>query len=151
MFPDKPRIILDTSVLISSILLHASVPSQAARLAFRAGIVLTSEETLAELASVLARPTISATMTADQARDYLAAFAAATELVSVTAVVVACRDPNDDKFLALAQSGQAEFIVTGDADLLTLNPFQGVAIMTPRQFLDAFPADISISPSVDHD
>lgn len=90
-------------------------------------------------------------MTSDRASKYLDAFAAATDLVSVTAVIVACRDPNDDKFLALAQSGQAHVIVTGDADLLTLNPFQGIAIMTPRQFLDAFPADISISSTADHD
>lgn len=48
----------------------------------------------------------------------------------------ACRDPEDDWVLATAISGQAEVIVTGDDDLLTLGTFQGIAILTPRQLLE---------------
>jgi predicted nucleic acid-binding protein len=49
---------------------------------------------------------------------------------------VACRDPKDDKFLSLAVCGRATHLVTGDADLLALNPFEGIRIVTPRQFLE---------------
>ena len=49
--------------------------------------------------------------------------------------VTACRDPDDDKFLAAAVLGEADCIVTGDRDLLALDPFEGVAIATPRDFL----------------
>ena len=135
MSPDKLRIIIDTSVLISSILLPKSVPAQAARSAIKLGTILVSEQTLAELASVLARPTLAATMRPEQQCDYLAAFTATADLISVSAVVVACRDPNDDKFLALAQSGNADIIITGDADLLALHPFHGVDIISPREFI----------------
>lgn len=45
------------------------------------------------------------------------------------------RDPTDDKFLELAISGKAEFLVTGDEDLLVLHPFQDTAILTPSDFL----------------
>lgn len=47
-----------------------------------------------------------------------------------------CRDPDDDWVLATAIAGEAEAIVTGDADLLALGVFQGVTILTPRQFIE---------------
>jgi putative PIN family toxin of toxin-antitoxin system len=46
-----------------------------------------------------------------------------------------CRDPDDDRVLATALAGEAEAIVTGDADLLTLGSYAGVAILSPRDFL----------------
>jgi putative PIN family toxin of toxin-antitoxin system len=48
----------------------------------------------------------------------------------------ACRDPRDDKFLEVAVHGRADLIVTGDADLLALNPFRGIAILTPAEYLE---------------
>jgi len=59
----------------------------------------------------------------------------AAELVAITATVAGCRDPKDDKFLELAINGKAEIIVSGDADLLALNPFRGIPIVTPAIFL----------------
>ncbi|CAC5342364.1 nucleotide binding protein PINc [Planktothrix agardhii CCAP 1459/11A] len=47
-----------------------------------------------------------------------------------------CRDPKDDKILSLALSGKAEYIITGDQDLLILNLFQGVKIITIEEFLN---------------
>ena len=48
----------------------------------------------------------------------------------------ACRDPDDDWVLATAVAGEAEVIVTGDADLLDLLAFRGIAILSPRGFLE---------------
>jgi putative PIN family toxin of toxin-antitoxin system len=48
----------------------------------------------------------------------------------------ACRDPKDDKFLSLAVSGGATHLVTGDKDLLALDLFEGVRILTPHAFLE---------------
>jgi putative PIN family toxin of toxin-antitoxin system len=56
---------------------------------------------------------------------------AAAELVPITERIAACRDPKDDKFLELAVNGHADLIVSGDADLLALNPFRGIPIITP--------------------
>ena len=47
-----------------------------------------------------------------------------------------CRDPDDDWVLATAVAGQAELIVSGDADLLVLGTHEGIAILTPRQFIE---------------
>ncbi|MBF0526951.1 MAG: putative toxin-antitoxin system toxin component, PIN family [Deltaproteobacteria bacterium] len=49
--------------------------------------------------------------------------------------ITACRDPNDDKFLELAVEGNADFLITLDKDLLVLNPFEGIPILTPHEFL----------------
>jgi uncharacterized protein len=65
----------------------------------------------------------------------LAALVRDAELVDVTEEVTECRDPKDDKFLALGVSGRATHIVSGDADLLTMNPFRGIPIVTPHDFL----------------
>lgn len=48
-----------------------------------------------------------------------------------------CRDSKDDKFLELAVSGRAHCIVSGDSDLLILNPFRGIVILTAAEFLEA--------------
>jgi uncharacterized protein len=49
--------------------------------------------------------------------------------------IVACRDPTDDKFLELAVNGRADFIVSGDTDLLALNPFRNIPIVSPAVFV----------------
>ncbi|HEV8160029.1 MAG TPA: putative toxin-antitoxin system toxin component, PIN family, partial [Pyrinomonadaceae bacterium] len=64
-------------------------------------------------------------------------FLKVAEMVETSETIVVCRDPKDDKLLELALSGNADFLVTGDKDLLVLNPFRGgVKIITPREFLD---------------
>ncbi len=61
----------------------------------------------------------------------------AAETVPYAERVTACRDPTDDKFLELAVNGRADLIISGDADLLVLNPFRGIAIMTPAAFVQS--------------
>lgn len=52
-------------------------------------------------------------------------------------LVSECRDPKDDKFLEVAPNGRADVIVSGDADLLTLNPWRAIAIVTPEDYLSS--------------
>ncbi|MDE0374593.1 MAG: putative toxin-antitoxin system toxin component, PIN family, partial [bacterium] len=58
-----------------------------------------------------------------------------SDLIKITESVQACRDPDDDRILELAVNGAAAYIVTGDSDLLVMNPFRGVAILTPAELL----------------
>lgn len=51
-----------------------------------------------------------------------------------------CRDPNDDVIIECAVIAGADFIVTGDKDLLAVRQYQGIRIVTPRDFLDEFEA-----------
>jgi putative PIN family toxin of toxin-antitoxin system len=68
-------------------------------------------------------------------RENLGKLLASAELVTITERIVACRDPSDDKFLELAVGGRADLIVSGDRDLLALNPFRNIPIVTPAIFV----------------
>lgn len=57
------------------------------------------------------------------------------ELVIPNQKVTACRDPKDDKFSEAALAGAADFLVSGDADLLDMISFEGVPILRPAEFL----------------
>jgi len=59
-------------------------------------------------------------------------------LVVPTRHVTVCRDPDDNLVLACALAGQAEYIVTGDPDLLTLEKFEGIKIVTVQDFLSVY-------------
>lgn len=61
-------------------------------------------------------------------------------LIDVRSQVEACRDPDDNKYLACAIDGGAEYLVSGDRDLLDLKSFRDVAIVTPRGFLQIISA-----------
>jgi len=60
----------------------------------------------------------------------------ACEAVPILYPIRVCRDPKDDKFLEVAVHGRADALVTGDQDLLDLNPFRGIAILTAAEYLD---------------
>ena len=85
---------------------------------------------------MLNRPRFDRYVTREELDEFLMAFMGEAELVEITERVEVCRDPKDDQILELAVSGNADCIVTGDDDdLLTLNPFRGIATITPADFL----------------
>ena len=58
------------------------------------------------------------------------------EIIEVVQRIQASRDPDDDKFLDVAINGRADVVVSGDGDLLDLNPFRGIAILAPADYLE---------------
>jgi putative PIN family toxin of toxin-antitoxin system len=88
-----------------------------------------------ELADVLSRRKFDPYVTVQERQIFLRLLLSLVDLISVLPVIQACRDPKDDKFLELAVAGAASCIVTGDTDLLALDPFRGVRIVTPTAFL----------------
>jgi uncharacterized protein len=134
---DKPRYVFDTSVLISAALFTESTPGEALRTALRTGEVLLSPATALELEEVLGRTKFDRYVRITLRRRFLAALLHRATIVEVEQRIHACRDPRDDKFLDVAVAGRAAFLVTGDADLLALSPFQGLGIVSPADFLAA--------------
>jgi len=130
------RCVFDTNVLVSALLLSESKSRLALDRALEQGSVLLSFATLAEVHDVLGRKQFRRYVNDEDVRSFLAALTRETEWVNVDVRVAACRDPKDDKFLELAVNGHATHIVTGDADLLVLNPFQGIQILPPQSFLE---------------
>jgi len=129
------RIVVDTNVLISRLLSAESVPGRAVRRAVEEAQLLLSEPTFDEIAEVLSRPKFEPYLSAVERQTFLAFLDRVAEKVPLTHVIRACRDPNDDKFLEAAVSGQADVLITGDRDLLALDPFQGIPIITPASYL----------------
>lgn len=130
------RFVFDTNAILSAVLVPKSKPRQAFDKAKRAGILLVSDEVIEELNDVLRRDEFEKYVTEALRIEFLAALLRDAELVQITENVKVCRDPRDDKFLSLAISGNASCIVSGDKDLLVLNPFHGIPILPPAQFLE---------------
>jgi putative PIN family toxin of toxin-antitoxin system len=130
------RIVVDTNALISRLLVPESLPGRAVRRAVDSAQLLVSEATLTELADVLSRPKFDAYVSIEDRQEFFRRLSRVVEVVPITYVVRACRDPKDDKFLELAVNGNADLIITGDDDLLVLHPFRGIPIMTPASFLE---------------
>ncbi len=129
------RFVLDTNALVSRLLVPSGVAARAVDHALVSGVLLLSEETLGELAAVLARPKFDRYVSIADRQHFLRLLGGVARVVPVSHRVTACRDPKDDKFLHVALNGEAEAIVTGDADLLVLHPFHGVGIVSPAAFL----------------
>ncbi len=129
------RIVLDTGVVVSAVLLPRSIPRQAFDVALARGQVVVSEQTIAELDEVLRRAAFDKYVSETQRLEFLSALVLAAKLIDDVDVVTDCRDPKDNKFLELALSAKSKYLVTGDSDLLVLDPCRGIAIVDPRTFL----------------
>jgi putative PIN family toxin of toxin-antitoxin system len=132
------RIVLDTNVVMSALLWRGppyrllEAIRQHPRLQLYSSPVL-----LEELADVLTRPSAIKQLSAigKAARDVLPDYIAAIELVEPAELPRVVRDPDDDHVLACALAAQAELIVTGDLDLLTLKAYQNVPIVSAAEAL----------------
>ena len=129
------RFVLDANVVVSALLFEDSIPAKAFDHARRSGTILASDASLSELRRVLGRSKFDRYVTLTERDNFLLALTRECELVEIDEVVRACRDPKDDYVLELAVNGRATTIVTGDDDLLVLDPFRGVEIVTPRRLI----------------
>ena len=129
------RVIFDTNVLISRLLLPDSTSARAVRRLLDRAQPIVSENTLSELANTLSRPKFDPYVSREDRQKFFELFARVAEWVTVTTALRVCRDPKDNEFLELAVDGKADWIVIGDKDLLELSPFQGTSIINPAAVL----------------
>jgi len=130
------RVVIDTNALISRLLAPQSVVASAIRKAVDSCVVIASEATLAELLAVLGKAKFDSYITSMERQDFFKEYLSIIEIIPVAASIKACRDPDDDKFLDIAVQGDADYLITGDSDLLDLHPFMGVHILSPSAFLN---------------
>jgi putative PIN family toxin of toxin-antitoxin system len=129
------RIVVDTNVFASAVILPRSVPRQVVDHALDHGVVIFSEATMSELAEVLSRSKFDSFVSRAERELFWAQIESAAEFVPIIQLVRACRDPNDDKFLEVALNGRADVIITGDADLLRMHPWREIEILSPTVYL----------------
>jgi hypothetical protein len=85
---------------------------------------------------VTQRPKLQKYFSAEKVKELLELLAIIGVSIEIRSEVSLCRDAKDNFLLALAKDSQANFLITGDADLLTLGSFAGTKIMTYHNFLD---------------
>lgn len=129
------RVVIDTNVWISSLLVADSASAQAVDKALSQSEVMVSEATIEELCDVLSRQKFDRYVSLDDREQFLRRFLQVTTIVSVISDVTDCADPGDNRFLALALDAESDCIVSGDADLLSLSPWRGIQIVSPGDFL----------------
>ena len=129
------RIVLDTGVLVSAAIRPASIPALALEKALLQFDVCVSAETLAELETVLKRSKFDPYAPKSQRLDFIAGLRQQAVLFEVSQVVTDCSDPKDNKFLALADTAQAELIISSDAHLTSMHPWRDIPILPPAAFL----------------
>jgi putative PIN family toxin of toxin-antitoxin system len=129
------RIVVDTNVLVSRLLLPGSTPGRAVRKAVDTGQLLISDAAMAELAAVLARSKFDPYVTIGDRQEFIRLLGRVAERVPITYTVHVCRDPKDNMLLELAVNGSADLIVTGDQDLLVLHVYQDIPIITPAAYV----------------
>ena len=130
------RAVVDVNVLVSALIVKTSIPRRALKTAADYGRILMSREVVDELVTVVARPKFDKYVTEEEKTKFIDDLLDEAIDVEVIETITDCRDSKDNKYLELAVSGNATHIITGDADLLVMNPFRGIAILTPQQFLE---------------
>jgi len=136
------RVVLDTSTLISVALRPDSTPRKAFLKSVANATLCASPATMQELEQVLMRDKFDRYLDPESRREFLALYHRHARIFDVSekeeaALPHPCRDPRDNKFLALALYCEADALVSSDDDLLVLHPYQGILILTPKEFLQA--------------
>lgn len=133
------KAVLDTNVVVSGIIKEEGPSGQILRLLFqdRKFIAVTSLDILAEIRQVLRRAKIRKYhgWTDEQIDTFIIFFFAQSAVTEGKLTVNLSRDPHDNKFLACAREGNAEYLVSGDDDLLQIKVFHGTQIVSPAAFL----------------
>lgn len=136
----RNKLIIDTNLWISFIisnkhnLLDPLLLSDQARLLF-------SYELIAEIQQTITKPKLKKYFTTNALEEMLLTFEPFIELVEVKSIVSICRDTKDNFLLALAQDGKADYLLTGDKDLLALKKFGKTKIETITTFMTRMQID----------
>ena len=134
------RAVLDTNVLISGLIVAQGPPCQILDAWLESLFTLvTSLYLVEELVHVLSYPRIAERLRLDE-EELAAILAALLSKAEVTSGQLrlpgVTHDPKDDPVVACAKEGEADYIVSGDQDLLVLGQYEGIQVVTPRQFVE---------------
>ena len=131
------RLVIDANLWISFLL----SPDSRYRLESIYGShrLLVSEELFNDLGNAIRKPYPAKRINRVEYEELVSLLRTDTELVDVHSVVEVCRDPKDNFLLALAKDGNADYLITGDDDLLVLETFEKTKIVKLTDFETAFP------------
>ena len=119
----------------SRLLLADSVLARAVDKALAQFEVVVSEASVEELADVLSREKFDRYVSLQDREEFLRHLPQVMTMVFVLSEISDCKDPKDNRFLALTLDSESDWIVSGDAHLLALNSWRGIEIVSPGAFL----------------
>jgi uncharacterized protein len=130
-------VVLDASTFVSAVLKSHSIPEQALlRAVDTPNRLILSQEVEDEYREVIFRPKFDRSVSVERRHRILDIVLLTARRIEPSEVVHECRDPKDDKYLALAAAGRADVIVSSDLrHLLSMHPWRGIAILSPADFL----------------
>ena len=130
-------VVIDASSFISAALKANSLPEQALlRAVSPPNHLIISQAVEDEYREVIFRPKFNRFVAIERRRQFLDIAVVASERIEPTETVQDCRDPKDDKYLALAAAGAADVIVSSDVrHLLSMHPWRGIPILSPANYL----------------
>ena len=137
------RAVVDTNILVRAVIKpQGTVGAVLSRLRDGTYTFLYAESTLAELVNVLNQPRIQRKyhISAEDILVVVSLILLRGEAVRPDRQITVCRDLKDNKFLEVAVAGEADVLVSGDKDLLVLDPFEGIPIVEPWRFLELLSA-----------
>ena len=130
-------IVIDTNILISATLSPDGTARKALDKVYQQFKIAQSEETYQELSTRIYKPKFDKYISNAERQDFLDVVKKYSQFIKITSQINICRDADDNKFLDLVKDSNAEFLITGDQDLLSLKilgEYQN-QIITPREFL----------------
>lgn len=131
-------LIIDANLWISYIF-GKIVRQSLNRILSDSSITLISDQlSLDEVEGVLSRPKFKKYITPKQIEELLSLIKERSLLLQATSIVEVCRDPKDNYLLALAKDGNADFLISGDEDLLILKEFEGTKIVLIGDFVKSY-------------
>lgn len=129
----KKRVVLDTNIFIS-ILKRGKLRSILDYWIDGKFDLVISDEILEEIFRVLLRPKFN--FTAEEIENLGSLIFERAIMCNPIQKITICKDRDDNKFIECALKGEAEYIVSGDSDLLTLKKFKNIEIISPIEFLN---------------
>jgi putative PIN family toxin of toxin-antitoxin system len=133
-----PNVVFDASSLVGALLKQDSVPERALLLARAHDVICLSKAVEAEIREVFVRRKFVKYLLPGRATRILEILTSSAVAIEPAVTVTDCRDAKDNKYLELALAGAAEIIIASDSDLLVLDPWRNIRIMTPSDYVIRF-------------
>ncbi len=130
----KVRIVLDTNWYISASINRKSRRTLHHLLIDEQLQILYADRLLEEFSEVIYRPKFEKIITSEQVKRFIRLILPILEHVELKTPVVLSRDPKDNYLLSLSKDGDADYLVTGDPDLLIIGQFGKTKIVTMAEF-----------------
>lgn len=132
----KMKILIDTNIIISGLFFHGLPKELLRKIDFKKFCVCVNEEIITEYEEQIQKKLLKSKYILNE--ELFEKFFRDLQSFEIKSDLKICRDPKDDKFINCAIDAKAIYIVSGDNDLLTIKNFEGIEIVTAREFYDKY-------------